>query len=301
MRRCLSLLLAVVAVPTAFAQELEPRRWAHLPVDTNFLGVAYAYTEGDIVFDPVLRIEDARMKLDTWALKYIRTFELFERSARVDVNLGYQEGRWSGLLDGAPASVSRSGPTDSVVRFAVNLRGAPPLKGREYAAYRASTEVETIVGAALAVHLPTGEYLEDKFINIGSNRYTIRPQLGIVHARGNWLMETTASVWLYTDNDSFFDGSRLEQDPLYALQGHLSYTFPSRVWADAGVGYGFGSRSTINGVANNDRRENLVVALNLGYALSRRLGVRLGYIGIRTQEPLGTDSDTILGTLSTFW
>ena len=54
-----------------FADELEPRRWAHLPINTNFGGTAYAYTEADIDVDPLLKIEDAEMELHSWALKYI--------------------------------------------------------------------------------------------------------------------------------------------------------------------------------------------------------------------------------------
>ena len=301
MRLCRLLLLALVVVPTSYAQELEPRRWAHLPVDTNFLGAGYAYTEGDIALDPVLRIEDAQMEVHTWALRYIRTFKFLTRSARADVSLGYQEGRWSGLVDGVPTSVSRSGLTDSVVRFAVNLYGAPPLKGREYAAYRAGSKDQTIVGAAVAVQLPTGEYMKDKLINLGSNRYTIRPQLGVVHTRRRWTMELTAEAWFFTDNDAFFNGNELEQDPLYTLQGHLTYTFRPGLWASGGAGYGFGAKSTINGVGKDDRRENLAWVLSVGYPLSRRLGIKLSYLGLRTQESVGTDSDTLVGSLSTFW
>jgi len=301
MRLCRLLLLALVVVPTSYAQELEPRRWAHLPVDTNFLGAGYAYTEGDIALDPVLRIEDAQMEVHTWALRYIRTFKFLTRSARADVSLGYQEGRWSGLVDGVPTSVSRSGLTDSVVRFAVNLYGAPPLKGREYAAYRAGSKDQTIVGAAVAVQLPTGEYMKDKLINLGSNRYTIRPQLGVVHTRRRWTMELTAEAWFFTDNDAFFNGNELEQDPLYTLQGHLTYTFRPGLWTSGGAGYGFGAKSTINGVGKDDRRENLAWVLSVGYPLSRRLGIKLSYLGLRTQESVGTDSDTLVGSLSTFW
>ena len=29
-------------------QDIEPRRWSHLPIGGNFGGVAYAYTTGDI-------------------------------------------------------------------------------------------------------------------------------------------------------------------------------------------------------------------------------------------------------------
>jgi len=43
-------------------------------MDTNFGGLAYAYTKADIFFDPTLSLEDVEMKQDTWAGKYIRTF-----------------------------------------------------------------------------------------------------------------------------------------------------------------------------------------------------------------------------------
>jgi hypothetical protein len=85
------------------AMEFEPRQWSHLPVGTNFAGIGYAYTEADISFDPVLLLEDVKMELQTWAGKYIRTFELFEKSARIDLTQGYQQGDWTGLLNGSPA------------------------------------------------------------------------------------------------------------------------------------------------------------------------------------------------------
>ena len=298
----MSVWLSLLAVTSsACAQELDPRRWAHLPVDANFLGGGYGYTEGDIALDPVLQVEDAQFEMNTFALKYIRTFELFDRPARAEAALGYQDGRWSGLREGVPTSISRSGMTDSVVRFAVNLYGAPVLRGRDYAAYRRSVETETIVGAALAVHLPTGEYLKDKLINLGSNRYTFRPQVGVVHTRGQWTGEVTTAAWIYTDNDSFFNGNRLEQDPYFTLQGHLIYNFRPGLWLGASAGYGVGAQSTINGEDKNDRRENVAWALSFGYPVSRRLGFKLSYVGVRAESDVGTDSDTLFGGVTTFW
>jgi len=81
-----------------FALEFEPRRWAHLPMGTNFAGVGYAYTEADILVNPATRLENVEMKLHTAAAKYIRTFELFDKSARIDVGQAYQEGDWTGLV-----------------------------------------------------------------------------------------------------------------------------------------------------------------------------------------------------------
>jgi hypothetical protein len=283
------------------AQELDPRRWSHLPIGTNFAGAVYAYTEADISVDPVLRIENVKKEMHTWAVKYIRTFELFQKSARIGFAQGYQKGRWTGLIDGVPTSIKRSGLSDSVLRFAINLYGAPPLEGEEFAAYRARVDVETIVGTALVVQLPTGDYNDDKLINIGTNRYTFRPQLGVVHNRGKWSMELTGGVWLYTDNNDFFNGNKREQDPLYTLQTHLVYTFRPGLWAAASAGYGYGGESTVNGEEKNDRRGNLAWALGLGYPITRQLGVKVAYLGTRTQESVGQDSDSIAVGLSIFW
>ena len=298
---CLYVFMILGLPILCFAQELEPRRWSHLPTGTNFAGGGSVYTEADISFDPVLRIENVEMEMHTLAVKYIRTFELFQKSARIDFIQGYQEGRWTGLVDGVPRSIKRSGWSDSVLRFAINLYGAPPLEGKEFAAYRAKANVETVFGTALVVQLPTGDYMNDKLINLGTNRYSFRPQFGVVHSRGKWSMELTGEVYLYTDNDDFFNGNRLEQDPYYTFQTHLVYTFRPGIWAATGAGYGYGGESTVSGVEKNDLRENLAWAVSLGYSITRQFGVKVAYLGTRTQESVGQDTDSIAVGFSIFW
>jgi hypothetical protein len=73
------------------AQELEPRRWAHVPVDTNFIGVGYIRTDGDVLFDPVLRIEDATVNINTIMTSYLRSFNWSGKTARIDVRVPYQK------------------------------------------------------------------------------------------------------------------------------------------------------------------------------------------------------------------
>jgi len=282
-------------------QELDPRRWSHLPIGTNFAGAGYAYTEADFALDPALRIEDVKLELHTWVAAYIRTFELFGKTARVDFSQAWQDGRWTGLVDGVPRTVTRRGWSDTFVRFAVNLIGAPPLSGKEYAAYQAGTDVETIVGAALAVQFPTGQYKKDALINLGSNRFTFRPQIGVTHRRGKWTFEAGGAVWIHTDNNSFFNGNKLERDPLFTLQTHILYTFRPGLWAAASAGYSFGRESTLNDVELNDRRRHVAWALSAGYSITRWLGVKASYFGTRHQSPVGYDSDTLTIALSTFW
>lgn len=267
----------------------------------NFFGGGFAHSEADISFDPVLRIENGQMDLHTWVAKYLRTFSLFNKSARIHLLQGYQEGRWTGLLNGVPTTVRRSGWADTRLGFAINLYGAPPLEGKEYAAYRAALDTETIVGAGLSLQLPTGDYMDDKLINLGTNRYTFRPRFGVVHTRGKWSAEVTGVIELYTDNRDFFNGKTLENAPLYVIHGHLIHTFRPGLWAGVSAGYDYGGRSTIDGVEKEDRRQNVGWSLSFGFPVSRHLGVKLAYIGTRTQEETGIDSDSCVVGVSAFW
>lgn len=301
MSRYLFFLLIIFLTSPSFAEELDPRRWAHLPIDTNFSGAGYAYTKADISFDPVLKIEEGEVDLHTWVGKYIRTFSLFDKTARIGLVQGYQKGRWKGLLDGVPTTVRREGWSDTLVRFAINLYGAPPLKGRDYVEYRNAKKLETIIGAGLSVQLPTGDYMKDKLINLGTNRFTFRPQAGFVHMRGKWTLETTAFVALFTDNDEFFNGKKLEQDPHYALNAHIIYNFRPNVWASASAGYDYGGRSTVDGIKKDDRKQNVAWAISFGLPFNRHLGGKIAYVGTRTQESTGVDSDSLILALSAFW
>jgi len=302
MRHYIATILVLFAMlSTLAAQELDPRRWSHLPINTNFFGGAYAYTEGDISFDPALLIEDTEVSLNSVALAYIRTFRLHGKTARIDVVQGWRDARWSGKLDGVETTVKRQGLADTRLRFSVNVLGAPPLSGEEYAKYRAATEIETIVGVALNVDLPTGQYNEDKLLNIGNNRFTISPQLGAVHKRGNWTFEGTTTLDFYTDNNSFFNGKKLEQDPFFSMQTHAIYDFSPGFWVSASLGFGNGGQSTIDGVEKNDKKEFVAWALSAGYPITKRLSLKAAYIGTRRQRDSGLESDTFTIGFSTFW
>jgi hypothetical protein len=274
------------------ANDIEPRRWGHLPIGANFLTAGYIHTSADIYIDPVLRIEDVKMDLDTWAAKYIHSFELFGKSSRIDLTQGYQHGSWDGNVDGAPRSIEREGLSDSLVRFAMNLYGAPPLKGKDFAAWSASQKRETIVGAGVVVQLPTGDYMEDKLINLGSNRYTIRPQFGVTHTRGKWTGELTGEVWFFTDNTQFFNGNKLETAPLYTGQTHLIYTFRPRLWLGGSLGYSTGGESTLNGTSKDDRRKASAWALSLGVPVSRQVNAKVAFLSSRVEDRIGQDTDS---------
>ena len=277
------------------AQQLEPRRWSHLPVDAQFISVAYLYTNGDIFLDPVLRIEDAEMELHTFNARYLYSFGLAGKSARIEADVPYVKGRWQGIVNGEFRTTEREGIADPRLRLSVLLYGAPALAGKAFAKYQNDHSTNTIIGAAVSLKLPIGEYFRDRLINLGENRFVLRPELGILHIHQKWSYELTGSISLFEDNDEFWPAdSKREQNPLFLIQGHVVYTFNPRIWASVSAGYGFGGESSINDVARNDKHDNYFWALTLGVPLTRHQRIKLTYAGVRTNNLVGVDSHNLL-------
>lgn len=275
------------------AQDMEPRRWTHLPIGTDVLAVGYVYTTGDLTFDPVLHIEDATVEMHTALASFTHYFALGQRTARVDVMIPTQSGRWEGLLDGSPRTVNRDGLADPAVRLSANLSGAPALRGQDFLGYRQAHPVRTTVGAALELRVPLGEYQEDKLINLGQNRFAIGTQLGALHTRGEWSFELTGSMYLFTDNDEFFGESELEQDPLYAAQAHVVKTFGPGFWLSLGAAYGWAGESTVDGVDKDDEKSNLLYGTAFGFQIGDTQSLRFAYARGDTLADVGADTHSL--------
>jgi hypothetical protein len=295
-RKLLAICL-LFAAQTVIAQELEPRRWSHLPVGANFISLASFYKDQKILFDPTLELEDVEGDLYTAAVGYVRVFDVLGKSGRIDMVLPYTTARWEGLLEGMPASTRRRGFNDPNVRFAVNLVGSPAQRGEEFQRY----VVDTIVGAAVDITVPVGEYRDDKLINLGDNRWVLKPQLGVVHNWDKWAAEVTASVWFYQDNDDFFGGRTLEQDPLYGVQTHLIYTFRPGLWASASAAYGAGGQRSVDSIDAPDRTSKTLLAISAGVPIDRKQGVKATYLRGDTRENTGSDDNLFLFAYSLMW
>jgi len=273
-----------------FAQDMEPRRWTHLPVGTNSADLNYAYATGDIHVDPAIQIDDATVELHTILPAYHRYFAVGDMTARADVQLPIQSGRWQGLVGGVPRTVNLDGLADPRLRLSLIFMGAPALAVEEFQEYVRSHERRTTAGVGLAVRLPFGEYDDDKLINLGDHRFEFQVQLGVVHTVGPWSFELTGSVFLFTNNDDFFNGNRLEKDPLYAIQGHVVRTFDGGYWVSAGASYGRGGETEINGVGKDDVRSNLLYGLLAGFSVFSVQGFRAGYIRQESLNNIGPET-----------
>ncbi len=268
-RRLAPLLLLLVA-PAAAAQELEPGAYWPIPGGLNIVTAVNSVNWGDVAFDPSAPIDEASATINTTALAFTRAFGLAGRSANVGVVLPIVAGHIDGLYLGEPAEVTRFGLADPRVKVGINLYGAPAMTPREFASYNR----RGIVGVSLTVVMPLGQYDSTKLINIGSHRWSIKPELGLSRIYGQWVVECMAGVWLFTDNTDFLGGRTRQQDPIVVTQFHLTYRFNRGMWLAADANYYTGGRTTINGRQNLDLQRNSRIGATFSKALSRRHSIR---------------------------
>jgi hypothetical protein len=88
-----------------------------------------------------------------------------------------------------------------------------------------------------------------------------------------------------------------EQNPLLTVQTHLVYASPRGWWTSIDTAYDEGGESRIDGVRKNDRRRDLLYGLSAGFSYHRHPSLKLAYVGSRTREDLGADTDYLAVSL----
>lgn len=259
-----TLVLGLLIPASLLSQELEPRSLTNIPVGMNFTAAGYAWTTGNIVLDPVLPIEDLNATVHGFVAAYLRSINVFGKSGKIDAVIPYATGHWSGLVNQQFEETSRSGFGDPRIRFSVNLVGAPALSLEEYKDYRQ----KTIAGISMQIILPIGQYFPDRLINLGSNRFTFRPQAGVSHRVGKWYFEGYAGLWLFTLNKDFYGGNELKQNPIVTGKIHVIRSFSKGIWMSVNAGYANGGITYVSG----DQSESHISTFRLGGTLAIPLG-----------------------------
>jgi hypothetical protein len=262
--------LAGIASP-AHAQDIEPRAYSNAPVGVNFLIAGYAYTTGGLAFDSALPLSDPDLSTSNAVVAYARVLDFRGKSAKFDVIAPLSSLSGSADFDGETLRRDIAGLADPRFRLSVNFFGAPALSLKEFAGF----QQDLIIGASLQVSPPVGQYDESRLVNLGTNRWSFKPELGVSKALGRLTLEGAAAVTLYMDNDDFYQGRSRSQDPLYSLQGHLIYSFQSGVWGSLDGTYFTGGRTTLDGELNNDLQQNWRVGATLAFPVNVRNSIKL--------------------------
>jgi hypothetical protein len=263
--------VALVLLPVcASAQDLTPGAYWPLPVRINILTFINSFNWGDVTFDPALPVDDANARINTTVVAYTRTLAIAGRSANIGVQLPVTTGHVEGLYVGVPTERARFGFSDPRLSVGVNVYGAPAMTPRAHAAYR----MRTLVGVSLTVAPPLGQYDNTKVINLGSNRWSVRPEIGLSRAAGPWVVEMMAGVWLFSDNTDFNAGHTRTQDPIGSVQAHLTYRFGPRIWLAGDANFYTGGRTSLDGVRNLDLQKNSRIGSTFSWALDQHHSLR---------------------------
>ncbi len=132
----------------------------------------------------------------------------------------------------------------------------------------------------LCVTAPTAEYDNDKALNLGANRWSFRPGVGMLKgltSKGTFL-QAKVSVELYTKNDEY-GPARQEQDknPLYQFQAFLTQFVDQKTFASLDYFYDYGGETEIDGVAQDDKTKTHALQFGVTRMITDTVGVMIKY------------------------
>jgi hypothetical protein len=276
---------------------MEPRAYSASPVGANFLVTSVSWSTGNVVFDPTLPVTDVNANVKSLVVAVGHTFNLLGCLALGTVALPYATADVTGKISEQQASTSRSGLADARFKLSVNLKGNPAMLPRQFGA----VSQRTVVGASLTLSAPAGQYYPTKLINVGTNRWSFKPELGISVPKGRWDLDGYVGGWFYAANPDFYPGGlNREQDFVLTVQGHVSYTIRPRLWVAAdGTWYRGGSVRVDDGDAStsmNNSRIGVTASFPVGNRYSAKVAFGSGVVA-RT----GTDFSTVVVAWQVLW
>jgi hypothetical protein len=273
------------------AQDFTPRAYWPAPKGTKVAVLGYGYSSGDVVTDPSLPVVGVDSKLNTGLLAYLQTLSLGGRSANVIVELPYVWGTTTGDVQGQARTRDLAGFGDVAVTLSFNFLGAPSMTAGEFQKLRQNPH--QILGGSLKVLAPTGDYESDKLINIGTNRWAFRAEMGYMYPiTSKWLLELEGWAWFFGDNDDFLGVTR-EQDPIIGGEAHIVRRIRPGFWGSLNLNYYTGGRTTIGEVIRADLQENSRIGIDILYSFRPGHALKFGYsTGMLTES--GGDYDSVL-------
>ena len=184
-----------------------------------------------------------------------------------------------GETPGVEFNQSSTGFADPSAQLVINLFGAPPLKANfDLIDYEPTCTFD----AAVMLALPIGEYDDDKLVNLGQNRWFGRIAFPLTYHFGVFSpgyrksLELIPSVWLFGENDDFM-GQKLENDPMWQFEAHLTNDFTPSFWGSLDLLYRGGFQSEINGVEVGDELDVGNLGFTLNYEVNDNLSIRTGF------------------------
>ena len=267
---CASILFGINSI---YSQDLDPRAYVWVPVRGNFLVSGFSYSNGAVLTDPSLPLTNLKAEVQAISLGYARSFNLLGKTATAFAAIPYTWAQASADVNNQREEATRSGFADMRMRLVVLLLGAPATELANFG----KVKHKPILGSSISISAPTGQFFSDKLINLGTNRWSFKPELAYSHPFGKrWLMDVYSGVYFFTNNNSFYPGNSVRsQKPMGAFQGHLSYNLGPRSWVAFDATFYTGGQSSVNDIYKDDRQSNSRVGATFVFPAGKKHSIKI--------------------------
>lgn len=271
-KSCLLLIVALVSKPI-YALEIAPGDYEPIPAGmTAFLTYfqhaerTEFYRDGDKVSD------NSKFRSDVALLRLIHSVGLGDNLVvQPQFILPYGHLHASGDIE---ALGQTTGVGDLIL-------GAPFI-------WTLPTQNKDIFTIGPFIYLPTGDYDNDRSLNLGDNRWKFVLQ-GVYshHFSDKWVLDGAADVTWATDNDDYGnDNSKSKQRARYEYQTSLRYNVNDATAVAVGVGHISGAETSIDGADQQDEIRSTYARLTLTHFIEPT---------VQLQAQLGRDIDVEQG------
>jgi len=258
-----ALLSMILLSGQANAAESGARAYNNAPVDLNILQLVYFQSES--------RSDSLRLRAHAGVIRYYRTFELFGQAALIGAFFPYAILKLDVPVFGLHRQVT--GISDPTLVIGMDFFGAPALSREQFKAYKQGM----IIGGSLQITAPLGRYNAANSLNIGGNRWVLKPELAVSQTIGDWELELLANYHFFTSNKSYLGNLIREQKGRWGMDAHVSYTIMQGMWLSLDYLRRWGGETRINGSLQGDQVRDTTMGLTAKMAFSTAYSVELTY------------------------
>jgi hypothetical protein len=135
-----------------------------------------------------------------------------------------------------------------------------------------------LIGISVTAVVPVGQNDRARVINLGTNRWAFKPEIGFTRKWRRWVLEGYGGTWLFTSNPTFYPGnSKRTQRPMPSFEFHAGYYLRPRLWISFDGNFWTGGRTSIDGAPKQDAQRESRAGISVSVPFTRHHSLKFSY------------------------
>jgi hypothetical protein len=247
------LLIGQIGIPSP-ASAYDARDYIAAPPGTNLVLWYYQHTTGQNFYANGEKVsKDNSLRQDVGIFRYVHFMDFFGITIDPQILVPFGSASAKFAENSGGPEFSTSGLADVIFACTFWLVNKPQDK--------------MWFGFTQYIYAPTGEYSNNKPLNLGNNRWMFKEEIGFNKGFGNgWYIDVGGSIEIPTDNTDYTtSGLTLKQDPSYTAEVHLSKDINKNLYLAGEYFYKYTGETEVNGLKQNDQGSSHAAQLTAGY------------------------------------